>query len=142
MMVKTRTGGMHHEKAFDFILRTGILPGACRPAIPQTRLITPPLQLLRAQQLPMSPLLTRLNGRVPWRRAGYLRILPSHQTQLKMRRQPLPSRRIPCRRLNRKAKKPPSLRLPLRPSRKPSRRTAFGTREISCRGRGHPSGCR
>ena len=68
----------------------------------------------------MSPLITRLNRRVPWRRAGYLRIRPSHQTQLKMRRQPLPSRRIPSRLPNRKAKKPRSLRLPLRSSRKPS----------------------
>ena len=70
----------------------------------------------------MSPLLTRLNRRVPWRRAGYLRIRPSHQTQLKMRRQPPPSRRIPCRLPNRKARKSLSLRLPLRPNRKQSLR--------------------
>ena len=68
----------------------------------------------------MSPPLTRLNRRVPWRRAGHLRILPPPQIQLKVRRQPLPSRRIPSRLPNRKAKKPRSLRLPLRPSRKPS----------------------
>lgn len=56
-----------------------------------------------------------------WRRAGHLRILPSPQTQPKVRRQPLPSRRIPSRLPNRKAKKPRSLRLPqTEPETKPA----------------------
>ena len=75
------------------------------PVIPQTRLIVLFLLGARAQQLPMSPPPTKLNRRVPWRRAGHLGILPSHQTQPKVRRRPLPSRRIPSRLPNRKAQK-------------------------------------